>query len=426
MKATQVLFVSYHSSLNNGDRALLEVNMRQMRNALVPSQLTLAAGWPYEPYFNQATLFKVIPSAWQLIGVTDKTSPWLQIIKTFHAVLMANLYQKGLRRSIPSNWLQLFKTYEQADIIASVSSTHFYSTGRFGWPFPLKIFMVDLAHQFKKPFYVMPQSIGPLRWEWERMMLRSVYERARFVCLRDQASMRLAESIHLPKEKVRFTADPAFAFPAADKAIAIELLNRYNFTNKKPAVGMTLIPWQGRWVSHDKMVQYFRNLADSLTSFHQETNAQIYLFNQVTGPTKLDDDRVAAKMLLEQIGADAKWITYVNEILPPDTLKACYGCMDLFIASRLHSGIFALAMNIPVVFIGYMAKTRGMMESLGFEDWVVDLNQMTGENLLEKIRLAWQEREIRRERILSSIPKVINQVDEVSEWIRQDYAIIKS
>ena len=400
--------------------------MQQLRATSDSPHFTVAAAWPNEPYFNQATTFDVIPSAWQLIGITEKHSPWLQIFETYRAILLAKLYIKGAQNIIPFDWVKLFSAYQQADIIASVSSTHFYSTGRYGWPFPVKIMMVNFAHLFKKPFYVMPQSIGPLRWEWEKKMLRSAYEKARLVFLRDQASMRLAEAIHLPKDRIRLTADPAFAFPAASHYQAVQLLSKYGYTSSSPAIGMSLIPWQGRWVNENIMTKYFHALANFIIRFNRETNAQFYLLNQVTGPTRLDDDRVAAKILVEYLGTNSNCLTYVNEILPPDILKACYGCMDLFIASRLHSGIFAMGMNIPVVFIGYMAKTRGMMELLGVEDWVIDLDKVNVDILIEKTFLAWSKRETRQEKLRVLIPQVIQQVNETEYWIRQDYAQFKA
>lgn len=422
MNVKSVLLVSYHSSLNNGDRALLEVNINQLRAAFDNPQITMAVAWPDEPYFHQTKKFKVIRSAWQLLNITMGSPVWLQIINFLLANIYALLFRLGMRAGIPSDWRTLFEAYQKADVIASVSSTHFYSTGRYGWPFPVKIFMVQLAHFFGKPFYVMPQSIGPLRWGWEKFMLHSAYKKARLILLRDHASMRLAENIHLPKDKVRFAPDPALAFCGDSQADALGLLGRYGFDPARPSIGMSLIPWQGRWVNQDIMHNYFSELAKFLKRFYQETGVQVYVYNQVTGPTPLDDDRLAAKELIEQIGAGASWLTHIDEVLSPEMLKACYGCMDLFIASRLHSGIFAIGSHVPTVFIGYMSKTRGMMEWMGLEKWVVDLNDVTEAVLWEKCSLAWQERASLRSFLAARIPSIVSDVNATGNLIRENYA----
>ena len=426
MNLLNILLVSYHSSLNNGDRALLEINIEQLKRAFAKPDFTVAAAWPDEPYFVSATQFRVIPSVWRLVGIRQLAAPWSQIYGSLRGALLARLFLMGATGSIPADWLQLFQAYQAADVIASVSSTHFYSTGRYGWPFPVKIFQVELAHWFQKPLYILPQSIGPLRWGWEKKALSAAYRKARIVFLRDQFSLRLANEIQIPPERVRFAPDPTFAFLPDTRAAALAVLAGYGFDSSRPSVGMSIIPWQGKWISEELMIRYYRDLAQTLTIFHQETGAQVFLFNQVTGPTPLDDDRVAAKKLLEQFLPSDTWFQHVDEILPPQTFKACYGCMDLFLATRMHSGIFSMGMNTPVIFIGYMEKTRGLMEALGLEDWVVDLKQLSAEVLLEKMRLAWQERQTRRELLARRIQPIRSQVYEVSELIRADYARLKS
>ena len=174
------------------------------------------------------------------------------------------------------------------------------------------------------------------------------------------------------------------------------------------------------------MAQYFRSLGRFYKKMADELGAQVYLFNQVTGPTKFDDDRIAAKYLLDEIGGGASWFTYVDEILSPAQLKACYGLMDLFIATRMHSGIFAMAQTVPVIFIGYISKTRGLMEWLGLEDWVVDLDQIDEHKLWEKAIKAWDERTHRKSRLAQLMPKALQEIGEVSEGLKSDYADYQS
>jgi colanic acid/amylovoran biosynthesis protein len=423
-KKLSPLIVSYHSSLNSGDRALLEMNIKQLQAAFNCSKVTVTANWPNESYFQETTLFDTVASPWKLIDIRPGVSAWIQILRYMQSLAMARMYQAGFRSGIPAEWQSIFKTYAECDVVAAVSSTNFYSTGRYGWPFPVKIFIVELADLFHKPFYIMPQSIGPLRWQWEKKMLRSMYEKARIVFLRDQVSMRLADEIKLTKERYRFAPDPAFAYPSASEEAALQCLNRYGFCKGRSAMGMTVIPWQGKWVSGMVMENYYASMARFLSEFHNKTGADVYIFNQVTGPTILDDDRAGTKILLKHMGGGRDWLKNVDEVLPAAMLKACYGQMDLFLATRMHSGIFALGMNVPVVFIGYITKTRGLMEWLGLEDWVVDLAAVNDEILLQKTLMAWDECAERKEKLAGIIPAIVRQVFETAEVIQQDYGSI--
>lgn len=418
MGVSNILIISYHSSLNRGDQALLETNIRQLRLAFGDVTIRVTTQCPDEIYFKEAKDFEPLPSAWRLIGLSERRA-FGEMLRYLQAEWFALIYRMGLRRMIPADWLSLFDAYQQADLIASVSSTHFYSTGKFGWPFPVKIFMANLAHTFKKPLIIMPQSIGPLRWGWEKAMLRSTFGRARLVLLRDQVSMRLAQSIRLPAEKVRFSPDPAFAYPPGDPQVALDLLKCYGFDPQQPAVGITLIPRHGRHVDVNMMAQYFRGVAGCLKRFHAETGAQVMLFNQVTGPTRFDDDHQAASRLLEQLQGCA-WMHYLDEAPTADVLKACYGHLDLFLTTRMHSGIFSLDMRVPAIFINYGTKTRGMMEFLDLQQWVIDINQVNEDALFSLLMQAWRGREAYRQVLDEKMPEVTRQVLEAAQLIR-DY-----
>lgn len=421
MNVQNALIISYHSSLNCGDRALLEMNIKHLKEAFNTNNISVAVNWPEESYFQQTKDFKVVTSSWDAIKIRPDYPLIRQLINTISGMNYARLFRKGVRATIPSEWKDVFFAYEKADIITSVSSTLFYSTGRFGWPFPVKTWTIELAHLFNKPFMVMPQSIGPLRWGWERTLLKSAYEKAFLILLRDQESLRLAESIGLPSSKVKFAPDPTFAYPADSTDDALLLLNRYGFNPDEPSIGITLIPWQGRWVDQEVMANYYDELEKFIKIFIQTTRGKIFLFNQVTGPTSLDDDRGAANLLINKMTVLDKNFIYVNEVLPPSLLKACYGQMDLIIATRMHSGIFALGMGVPVLYIGYLQKTRGLMEWLGLQDWVIDLKEVNHVVLLEKTYQAIHEISLRKEIIRQKLPQILTEIHNTPKLIREAY-----
>ena len=421
MKVNSALITSYHSSLNCGDRALLEMNIRHLKEAFDNPKISVAVNWPEETYFQHPADFSVVRSAWHAIGIRRERSFWQQLFKTILGMQYARLYRLGLKRGIPQEWLEVFNSYEAADIIASVSSTLFYSTGRYGWPFPVKTWSVGLAHFFHKPFMVMPQSIGPLRWNWEKKLLQNSYKEAFLILLRDAESLRLAKSIGLPDGKVRFSPDPTFVYEPALPAAAMSVLSKYGYSSKDTSIGLTLIPWQGRWVDQGVMDHYYQALSGFLNEFCSQNNRKVFIFNQVTGPTTLDDDRVAASLLMEKIKGPTDRIVHVNEVLPPAMLKACYGQMSLVVATRMHSGIFSLGMGVPVLYIGYLQKTRGLMEWLGLQTWVLELDQVNQSNLMDYADRALLENEERRSLIAQKLPKIKEEIAGTPNLIRQSY-----
>ena len=393
--------------------------MQQARRAFGNPHLSALVNWPEEPYFKNAD-FEIIPSPWQLVGAARGSPVPLQLARTLGGLLRAKFAAGS------GGWERMFGAFQRADMVIAVSGNQFYSTGRYGWPFPVQALPVQLAHIFRKPFYVLPQTIGPLKRGWERTLMRFIYGRARMVFLREHISVRLAREIGIPEEKLRYSPDPAFAYPAASRDEAQQIMGRWGWTPGTPTVGATVIARMGRSLNPGAVDRYYVAVARALARLSDEHGAFVYLFCQVTGPTTYDDDRTAAQTVMNMMGGQAREVRLVDETLSPGQLKACYGLMNLFLGSRLHSGIFALGMGVPSVLINYLSKTRGVLEALGLGDWSVDLSDTSDAAFEELICRVWLERSERASRLAALLPEVIAQAAKPMEWIAQDYYAIEA
>jgi colanic acid/amylovoran biosynthesis protein len=95
--------------------------------------------------------------------------------------------------------------------------------------------------------------------------------------------------------------------------------------------------------------------------------------------------------------------------------------MDVFIGTRMHSNIFAMTQNVPVIPIGYLHKTNGIARSVGIEDWVIDINDINAELLINKFDELWKMRHQVRQQLENRIPVLIEQINEVGPAIAQDF-----
>ena len=105
----------------------------------------------------------------------------------------------------------------------------------------------------------------------------------------------------------------------------------------------------------------------------------------------------------------------------PELLRAAYGQMDLFIATRLHSGIFAIQMGVPTLFIGYLHKTRGLMEMLGMEEWMLEIGDVTEEVLWHKLEALWLCRDAVRSMLAERVPALRACAATVGPKIASDF-----
>ena len=77
----------------------------------------------------------------------------------------------------------------------------------------------------------------------------------------------------------------------------------------------------------------------------------------------------------------------------------------------MHSNIFATSMCIPTTAIAYEKKTNGIMETVGLEDYIVEIDQINSNILLEKIEnMIKNEKQIRL--------KLNNRIIEINKEIQ--------
>lgn len=421
LSETSILIVNIHSSKNAGDLALLECTIHQLQAAFDHPKITLSCNWPKEEYFLNSG-FEVVQAPWFLSGLNGKTLPGQLISFLYGAVSsMATRVKTAPSHRQLTGWERLFEAYRRADLVVGVAGNQFYSTGKFGWPFPVSLMSVYLAYKFRKPFYTMPQSIGPLRRGWERILLKKVYQPARIIHVRDEVSHDLVKDIGIPNEITFYEPDPAFNFPPVERDQAIQCLSEYGYQPDNLALGVSVLGSMGRTLPDGSISNYYKILAAGLRRFLEHTSVNVYLFSQVTGPTTVEDDRLGAATVANLLNDYKDRVVYVDGVIAPAMLKACYGLMDFFIPSRLHSGIFALGMNVPCLFIGYLSKTRGVLRSIGLEDWVIDLQDFTEEYFLQKMQFHWDARNEMAQKLRLLMPDIMQQTAKAGQRIADDY-----
>ncbi|MEM3485589.1 MAG: polysaccharide pyruvyl transferase family protein [Candidatus Methanomethyliaceae archaeon] len=407
----KILLTLVHSTRNAGDLALLEVSIRLIKNFFPDAVFVISTNYPNEEYYCNKD-YQVVPSIIALVGESYGRPKAAQIIHFMLGGIYCLIYKLGFHFCVPVNWSLLLRAYFDCDIVIAVPGNQFYSTGKFGWPFPVRIMEVFMAHLFNKPLYILPQSIGPLKRWWEKKLLKWCYSKAEIIFLRDQFSIELAMSLGIPINKVFYGIDPAFALLPEAEEEALKLLISHGWTPNKPSLGVTVIAPMGKSLSQDIVRNYYEILARGIADFALKHDFQIVFFCQVCGPTYLENDRYPTLSIYQKVCSVTSQVILVDTIVSPQLLKACYGKMDIFLASRLHSGIFSISMGVPTIFIGYLPKTMGILKSLEIEDFCIDIIDLTKVNIEERLHELWKESNRIRRR-LAEVQRVIqNKVQE--------------
>lgn len=419
-KPVRILIVNVHSSKNAGDLALLQTVIDLLRQFFQDVEFLVSCNFPDEQAVVNIS-DQVVASPWNLAGGGTQRKTRYLVLNLLLAWFAAISGTWHLNKNPWRSWKPLFDAYQESDFVVAVSGNQFFSSGRFGWPLLAVAMSVKLAEVFKIPVYIMPQSIGPLRSWWERWLLRCSYSSARKIYIRDLQSLRLAHAVRLPVDRVQFVPDPAFTLRPASADEAQTILKKYGYQPGLPSIGVTVIASMPSYLNPAKIENYYDSVAQALSDLANNYGVHVFFFYQVIGPSPHEDDRIATDTVMARMSTDAGNIHLVKETLSPAQLKACYGCMDVFMASRLHSGIFSLGMGIPTVFVGYLTKTRGVLEALGLQQNLLELNDLSAEILSAQLDRLWSEKGQQKEALSVKMDGIIEQLQRATFNIYKDF-----
>lgn len=406
-----ILIVNVHSAHNAGDFALLHQTIYYLKHSLGEANINLLANWPNEKAISEIS-DNVIGSPWWVIKVWDKNKkPRYQVLSFIISLIYLMIFRLNVlntpKRLIPQDWHNIFSQFSHADLVVAVSGNQLFSSGRLGWPLPVVAYPIFLANIFKKKTIIFPQSVGPFNTRFEKAIVKFVYNNVEKLYIRDLESLKLIQSLNIEKSHPSFMHDIAFTFPPARANDAKDFLRPIGYLANRKKIGMTIISPMPSYLSSQLMQNYYQSIAVTIEYLVNQSNFDVFLFCQVNGPTQDENDRVGIEKVLSLLADSIKKnIHILPDTLTAAELKAAYGLMDIFVASRLHSGIFSLGMRVPTLFVGYLYKTKGILEAIGLTEYNIELSQITANILIDKIDDVWKRKNKLQEQINTNMLKI--------------------
>jgi colanic acid/amylovoran biosynthesis protein len=421
----RIALVNLHSARNVGDAVLQETAVQQLQDAFPGCHIALVMNDP--TYRSRDPHVTVVPSLIAAArpyteGTGDRWRP-LPLAASVAAAAADALCWRTMRRHWPwpgPRQATLQHAYAEADLVVSCPGNLLFTMGRIGLPFLFSLAAMAQAIALGKPLYVMPQTFGPLTRGHERRLVRAVLSRARLVYAREPTSHRLLQEIGVPAGRVRLVPDLAFAYRAPEGGR--EVLARYGLDapSDGPRLGVTVTNHILRRISPETWERYEQAMATVLSSFLGRHGGSAVIFPQVTGPGEKEDDRHAARRIVGSMPSGGERVTIIDEILPAAALRPAYAAMDLFLATRMHSAIFAMAGGVPTLAIEYLGKTTGMMEMAGMLEWVLRLDGLTADALLERLERLLARREAVAAHLAQVVPDLARRAAGVGQAIAED------
>ncbi len=355
------LIVNFYSPLNLGDLAILEQTL-----------------WLIE---------QVDPHAAFEVCVSDDT--WLPDLPRVRWVRNWNFLLKQRDRAQLAGALR--RAHTRADVILSLGGGYFFVHDHR----PVSTWAtLALAYALRqrKPVVCLPQSFGPFRHAYQARLAARLMARCDQVLLRDPESMDLFARHAPPACRAQFAPDTAFT-------LGLRWPNHRGPLDGSPRIGATVVDWSPvdpgmRAVQ----ARYEQQVADLLSYAITTLGAEATLFVQCQSGRRdfesdLDASRRVQALARQMIPPDlAGRIGLVDDIRSPAAAVAAYGRMNAFVATRLHSAIFAASQGTPVLAIGYQPKLRAAMQLLGQADYSLDMKDIGAIDLRALFGRLWLAR----------------------------------
>jgi polysaccharide pyruvyl transferase CsaB len=214
------------------------------------------------------------------------------------------------------------------------------------------------------------QGIGPLNSALARAGVRFIGNQADLITVRDEKSAALLKEIGI-RRSITTVADPAFALdvpPTSHTSAAVWFaLRRW----KEDRVGAAL--------KEDGLQLSQANPGNVIALPMHQPEDSIYMQTLLPGMPQLD------------------WQNKPNGL---EEALGGIGQARLVVSMRLHALIFAARCGVPFVALSYDPKVDALAESAGQQDCLLALDNLTAEQIAEKMRQVLETATMRRKDLL--------------------------
>lgn len=225
------------------------------------------------------------------------------------------------------------------------------------------------------------QGVGPLRRRWARKWTASAGRDADAVVVRDSASAELLRAMGVSQVKVG--ADLSFLLPEADIERGWGILQGLGIDRDSALIGVAPRRWAG------ERMDITEALAQTVRYAGQKWGARTLLV-----PMQPSRDTEIAR----EISARAPEAVMPAQPLSVREMQSVLACCQVVVGVRLHALMLAAASGVPTLAISYDPKVRSFWEQVELQH-VVDVENVNGQTLKERLRDIWAQRQALRERV---------------------------
>ena len=361
--------INCYSDYNKGDLGIILTTVRFLQEIDKDADITGISTYNYsDPFYHTqhkllSKSIPVSPSIFGEVNIGTRKDPFSKVLRFLWDWIrfkMMILFKSTFLLS--SHEKKSFTKLKDSDYIISKGGSFLCDEKNLRIKMSLRRFMMifNLINYLipNSRIVILCQSIGPIYDKGSRNALNKIFEKCHKVVLREDYCLREYPYIHIPSDKLIIRNDIAFHLDS----VPIDLPFK-NFEKMK--VGMTI-----KSVSATQKSQYENMMKTCIEHIIDKYDVNIFIYPHVTVDDDVEESIKVYRMLADKYKSN---VTVFTDNYQSGELKYLYSHMDYFIATRLHSSIFAIGEGVPSLVIAYHGtKAQGIFHNIDLDEWVVN------------------------------------------------------
>jgi colanic acid/amylovoran biosynthesis protein len=302
-------------------------------------------------------------------------------------VVMRSLGLGGAaRRALGSTGRAIIDAYEQADLVVSAPGGPY-----FGDPYwshePVHWAYVWLARWMRVPCALYAPSAGPFRIRPMNPFRRWTYRCFEVVTVREDRSAEHLRALLGGAAPVEVTADSALQEQVDPADREAWLLADGQALDDRFLLVVAAIDYSypGDPDPGARRRRYDESIAEGIRHVVQRMGVhRTHVAFMPQLHSQRHSDAAYLRSLGERLAPGTSW-EVVEDRGDSDVQRARFAAADLVIAGRYHPAVFAVSAGVPVLCIPYEHKATGLMEAAGQHRFVLQLDEVTPERVVERL-----------------------------------------
>ncbi len=219
------------------------------------------------------------------------------------------------------------------------------------------------AYKYKKPVIMLGQSVGPLNTGVGKWIIKKCFKKATEINVRDTESKQLLINLGIKKE-IKVSPDLVFNLEITEKSNVENLNKKVEQMGLKGYFIVSLRPWpKNTKILYKKINHLLNSIVEKykllpvfipFQSLHQNDEGLMHKI--------VEQSKVKYPILIQKFDQD------IFRVL--SLIKNA----EFTLGMRLHSLIFSIIQNVPIIALSYSPKIKNMLKDQGLSEFIVELD----------------------------------------------------